>query len=441
MTIDPRWLVPDPARPVFSLCIAFPRGSGTDLNGLAGLSYVTGQMALRGAGPFSRKAFLEAVDRLGASCDISVSRHHTLLWLDGLSRHFDAVVELAAVALATPHHDAGEFDKLVRELDVELDEVRDDDGALGARAFARSLYGDHPYGRPLRGSHGSLAALTLDHVKAHHGRLFAPADVMASLAGSLGQDALAGALTRIIPGVDLKTAMAGSIDADAFGCLAKKPGIHVTVVDKPDRTQTQLFIGQPTIPLGHPDWTALQLAQTAFGGMFTAPLSQEIREKRGWSYSVWSALQSDAWLGTFQIRLHPNAPDAAPALQLTLELLKNFQQQGPSDDDFGAAKSNLARSHVFGIDTASRLMWLRLNTELSGRPREWLDDAVARYEAVPFEDAVRSAAQHLDPTALTVVIVCTAATVLPALQALPGIASIEVIDWEFDLEDPTTIDE
>jgi zinc protease len=404
------------------------------MSGLAGLSHIVGQMVSRGAGPYGRKAFVEAVDRLGAHVDVSVSRHHTLLWVDGLARHFDALLDLAATALEAPHHDAAEFDRLRREIDAELDEVRDDDGALGARAFARGLYGGHPYGRPLKGSHRSLAALTRDAVVDRHRTLFGGPDVLGGIAGALGEEALVKAMERLAP---RRAAALPTPKPDRVPPLPRRDGLRVVVVDKPERAQTQLFLGQPTLDLGHPDWTALQLAQTAFGGMFTAPLAQEIREKRGWSYSVWSALHSDAWLGTFQIRLHPNAPEAVPALALTLELLQHFHAHGPAEADFLAARNNLARSHVFGIDTATRLMWERMNTALAGREAAWLDDAVARYEAVSHAEAVAAAKAHLDPSAMTITLVCTAKDVLPALEAMPGIADIEVLDWTFDVEDPT----
>lgn len=429
-----RWVVPDPSRPVFSLCLAWPSGSHDDPPGLAGLSHVVGQMVSRGAGPYGRKAFVEAVDRLGAHVDVSVSRHHTLLWIDGLARHFDALLELAAAALGEPHHDAAEFDRLRREIDAELDEVRDDDGALGARAFARALYGAHPYARPLKGSHRSLAALSREAVVARHRDLFGGRHVLGGISGALGEAELTRALERLAPN------RLGTLPGPAperVPSLARQPGLRVVVVDKPERAQTQLFLGQPTLPLGHPDWTALQVAQTAFGGMFTAPLAQEIREKRGWSYSVWSALHSDAWLGTFQIRLHPNTPDAAPALALTLELLRAFHTDGPAETDFAAARNNLARSHVFGIDTATRLMWERMNTALAGREPAWLDETVQRYEAVTHAEAVAAARAHLDPSAMSITIVCTAKDVVPALEAMPGIASVEVVDWTFDVEDPT----
>lgn len=429
-----RWLVPDPARPVFSLCLAWASGSHDDAPGLAGLSHLAGQMVSRGAGPYGRKAFVEAVDRLGAHVDVSVSRHHTLLWVDGLARHFDTLLDLVETALESPHHDATEFDRLRREIDAELDEVRDDDGALGARAFARALYGAHPYARPLKGSHRSLAAIDRDAVAARHRALFGGAHVLGGLAGALGEDALSRAVSRLARSA---APTLPPIDPARVPALPRASGLRVLVVDKPERAQTQLFLGQPTLALGHPDWTALQLAQTAFGGMFTAPLAQEIREKRGWSYSVWSALHSDAWLGTFQIRLHPNAADAVPALALTLELLADFCARGPGADDFVAARSNLARSHVFGIDTATRLMWERMNTALAGRDPRWLDEAVGRYEGVTHEEAIAAAQTHLDPASMTVTLVCTARDVVPALEAMPGIHSLDVIDWTFDVEDPT----
>lgn len=436
MTIDPRWIVRDAARPVFSLCLAFPGGASGDPAGEAGLSHLTALLTQGGAGDLPRKAFLEAVDRFGASLDVSVSRHHTLLWIDGLSRHLEPLVELAALSLGAPRHDVAELERTRRELLAEIDEVRDDDSALGSRAFAQALYGPHPYARPLKGTAATLGRLDRDKVATRHAELFAGATVVAGLAGDSDAEALAGAVARLVP------PRANGLVREAAAPLAipaptRRSGLHVVLVDKPDRSQTQLFIGQPTLALGHPDWTALQLAQTAFGGIFTSTLSQEIRERRGWSYSVWSALQSDPFLGTFQIRLHPNNADLGPALRTTLALLGDFTASGPDPACFVAARDNLARGHVFGIDTATRLLWERLSTALAGLPPAWLEDAVARYRGVTLEAAQAAARAHLSPSDLTIVVVGTAREVARELETLPGLASFEVRDWNFEVEDAT----
>jgi zinc protease len=458
MTLDPRWIVRDPGRPVFSLCLAFPEGARTDPPGRAGLSHLTALLTQGGAGDLPRKAFIEAVDRYGASLDVSVSRHHTLLWIDGLSRHLEPLVELAALALQAPRHDAVELDRARRELITELDEVRDDDAALGARAFAQALYGTvhpagsgqaHPYARPLKGTAETLGAISREEIAQRHAELFCGlgqggvggpdgtrpvGTLLAGLAGDADAEALARAVSRIVPAP--RADLAG-LARPAIPAPLRRPGVHLVLVDKPERAQTQLFIGQPTIPLHHPDWTALQLAQTAFGGIFTSTLSQEIRERRGWSYSVWSSLQGDPFLGTFQIRLHPNNADLIPALETTLGLLSDFVARGPDPAGFLAARDNLARGHVFAIDTATRLLWERLSTELAGLPRAWLDDAVARYRGVSLEAATAAAAAHLDARDLTVVVVGTAREVAGPLSRLPGLASFEVRDWTFEVRDPT----
>jgi zinc protease len=435
MTINPRWIVRDAARPVFSLCLAFPGGASGDPAGEAGLSHLTALLTQGGAGGLPRKAFLEAVDRYGASLDVSVSRHHTLLWIDGLSRHLEPLVELAALSLAAPRHDVAELERTRRELLAEIDEVRDDDASLGARAFAQALYGPHPYARPLKGTAATLGRLDRDKVAARHASLFAGAEVLAGLAGDADAEALARAVGHLVPPAPATGRVIPA--APTVPPPERRRGLHVVLVDKPERAQTQLFIGQPSIALGHPDWTALQLAQTAFGGIFTSTLSQEIRERRGWSYSVWSALQSDPFLGTFQIRLHPNNADLGPALRTTLALFEDFTARGPDPACFAAARDNLARGHVFGVDTATRLLWERLNTSLSGMPPAWLDDAVARYRGVTLEAATTAAKTHLSASDLTIVVVGTAREVARELEALPQLASFEVRDWTFEVEDQT----
>jgi len=434
--------VPDASRPFSNLCLAIPRGSIDDPPDKAGVAWLTAQMLLRGTDGMSRQAIADALEGLGSIVDLSVGRDHTMLWADALTRKRDELLTHLDRVLATPTFPAAELDKLRRETIADIQAVRDDDSALGLRFFVRALYGDHPYGRPLKGTETSLARIER-------------ADLVAFQRGWTRDGALLGLSGDIDPAASkalaerLCTPLAPHAGAPLTLPPLRRPvgdgRWRVVLVDKPERTQTQVFIGHlaltepapgaPANAVGvhHADWTALQVGQTPFGGTFTSRLSHEIREKRGWSYGAWSQVSADQRLATFLIRFYPAAADLLPALQLTDELLSDFVAHGPTDAELDAAQSYLQNGFVFSIDTASRRLSELLSARLLGHPDGWVDGTVDRLRSIPHVDAVRAVKTHVHPDDMIVGIVGTARELEPKLRAWPRIGDIEVVDWKTSL--------
>ena len=420
--------IADHSRPFYNLGLIIPRGALHDPHDKAGLAYLTAQMLVRGAAHLSRPEFAEAIDHLGASLDLTVSRDHTTLWADGLTRNREDLLTLVDYALREPTFPASELDKLRRETLAELIAVRDDDASLGMRFFAQQLYGTHAYGRPLKGSPASLARISRDDLAAFH-RTFTRDGALIGLSGDTPTppDALSERLLSLLaPSAPAAQPVAAPAPTQS--------GWHIRLVDKPERSQTQVFLGHLTIDANHPDWTALQVGQTTFGGTFTSRFSQEIREKRGWSYGAYSQLSGDQRLGTFLLRFYPSSKDTAPALAVTDELLTAFCESGPDKSEHDAAQSYLQNGFVFSVDTPSRRLSELMSARLLGYPDTWLDETISRYAAVTHEDAIAAVKRHLRPDDLAITIVGTAKDLEPALRALPRVRSIEVVDWQIDID-------
>jgi len=434
MSHVPNLTVPDRSRPFSTFCLALGQGSLADPPGKAGRAWLTAQMILRGAEGLSRRDISTTIEGLGSVCDLSVGRDHTMLWADALTRNREALLECLDQVLSAPTFPEAELDKLKRETLAELESVRDDDASLGLRFFVRALYGGHPYGRPLKGTERSLPTLTREDLVACF-RGWAKAGALVGQSGDVdleSGEALAQRLTRHLPDQ--------AADAPAIPSFSPPPGLggwKVVLVDKPERTQTQVFMGHVALSgqgAHHPDWTALQVGQTPFGGTFTSRLSHEIREKRGWSYGAWSQVTADQRLGTFMMRFYPATKDTLPALQLTDELLRAYLEEGPTDAELDAAQANLQNSFVFTVDTAARRLSELISTRLLGHPDAWLDDTVNRLRQVSHADAIRAMRAHVTPDDLVVTVVCTARELEKELAAWPRVKSLEVVDWKTPLE-------
>jgi len=425
-----RILVSDRARPFATLGLGFPRGSLLDPPGKAGLAYLTGSMLMRGARGMDRQAIADTIEGLGSTLDVSVGRDHATVWGDGLTRNQAKFTAVIAQVLQEPTFPEAELEKLKRETLAEIAQLRDDDASLGQRFFVRAMFPGHAYGRPIKGTEETLAAITREDCAALHRDLFTRERGLIGAAGNVDE----AEMERLEQLLAAPLPLSGRPDpliADAV----KQPGYRVVLIDKPDRTQTQVFIGHLAPDGLHPDFLPLQIGQTVFGGTFTARLSHEVREKRGWSYGAYSYLAGDRRLGTFSVRFYPTEKDTVPALQLVDTMLQEFKKDGPTDAEIAAAQSYLQNGHVFSVDTASRRLSELASAYLLGHGDDYVDQTVERLKAVTADHIRRAVQTYTEPDDVTVAVVCTAKNLTPELEAWGRAKSIEVIDWKTTLSD------
>jgi zinc protease len=207
-------------------------------------------------------------------------------------------------------------------------------------------------------------------------------------------------------------------------------GRHVVIVDKPERTQTQLFIGTLGARTRDRNLFPFIVSNTAFGGTFSGPLMQQVRAVRGWSYGAYSRLlhstQRDAWY----MSTAPAAEYSADCTALQLDLLERWVERGTKKTDLSFAQRYLINSHCFDRDTPSKRLESRLDVELLDIPRRYVDkydQLVARVTQQQANDATRA---RISPRDLTIVVVATASEVASSFERLPGVRSIEIVPFD-----------
>jgi len=423
MNAIPTVLVRDASRAISTWILSLPAGALYDPPGKEGLCYLTGQLLLRGAGDLDQAAFSDALDVLGSTLSVGVGRERTTLSGDALTRHLDDFEALVALMLRAPRFDADELDKLKRQTIAELAQVVDNDAALGQRFFLRKLFADHPYGRPVKGTEATIANITVDDVRACYADHFVRGEAHAGASGDVDAERVDLFVNRTLGALPDRAPAPWTIPP-----CPTPSGHAVILVDKPERSQTQVFIGHTTLDANHPDYLPLLIAQTLFGGTFTARLSHEIREKRGWSYGAYSYLATDRQLGSFTMRFYPSLADTMPATQLATEMFQALVRDGVSDEEVAFARDYLANGHAFSIDTAERRLGELLSARLLGRDDDWVDRFAERIAAITPEAVNAAVRKHLTPDALVTSIVATASDLADAVRAWPEATALDIVD-------------
>ena len=424
---DPRIFVEESrALPLVSIAIALRSGASSDPLGKEGLTRVMVRMLRRGCRGMTSHEFEETVDALGAEISADVSSSVITLHADVISRSLDRVVELLAAMMAEPTFDEIEIGKLLRETQGEIVEARDNDRSLATRHFRRVVFEDHPYGRRVGGTIPSVLALTQADVRAHHAQHFRRGNIAIAFAGDVSETRAAELAQRLL------TALPNGRSPVAELPSPERHGKRRLVfVDKPERTQTQILLGEVGSHPRDEDHIALHVATTIFGGTFTSRMMRAIRSERGWSYGAYARLPYDKQRDAFSMWTFPAAKDAAGCIALELELLRAWREKGISARELAFAKRYLVRSHAFDIDTPQKRVHQRLDIDLFDLPADYHEKYVDHVQAVTLDQANEATRRRVSTDDLVVSVVGTHAEIGEAVaSAVPGLAKVEVVAYD-----------
>jgi zinc protease len=319
-----------------------------------------------------------------------------------------------------------ELERLKRETLAELTEILDSDQQLAQRWFLRSLFLGHPYGRTVIGTEKTLQAITAADVRRCYERHFTRSNLIFSFAGALDATRVERASRRIWEGLP-----PGDAPVPAPPEPVAPKGRRLVFVDKPERTQTQILIGGLGAHPSDDDYFPLLVANTVFGGTFTARLTQEVRAKRGWSYGAYSSLGYDRRRQAFSMWTFPKADDAAPCMALELSMLEDFWRAGITQDELDWAKRYLAQSQAFSCDTAAKRLGLELDELTSDLPKGHYARYVTSIRDVTLAEANRAIQARLSLEDLTIVVVGTHDAIGEAVRGvIPGLTESQVVPFD-----------
>ena len=418
------------AIPLVYVAVAARGGFSSDPHRQDGLTNLAAELARRGAGPRTREQIDAALDELGATLDVETDADAVRFAGHVLARNLDAFLAILGDIVVRPQLGEAELARTRREIAAQIDESRNDDQALCARFFARNLYGDHPYGRSADGTRASLDALKVDEVAAHFRRQFVGKNLIFAATGDVEPTDLAARLGRAFVGL-----REGPADKQPPLRTPVPPsGWRVQLVDKPDRQQTQIMFGHAGPPATDPDFVALQVALSAFGGHgMTSTLMDEIRTRRGLAYGAYMTLSERRGAGAVAGWVFSSNDKVVATLKLVLKLYVSFMEKGLDEARVGLFRSFLAGSYASEMDAPEHRLAARLSAELAGLPADFVDTFAARVRAVTARQVNAAIAKHVRARDLAITMVSTASVMKKLLvDAKIKDSAIDVVGFERD---------
>jgi zinc protease len=392
------WLVRDSTVPVIALNFAFRGGGAQDPADKPGVSEFAISTLDEGAGDLDATAFQQRLERKAIELSIHSSRDHIRGTVRTLKENADEAFDLLRLALTSPRFDTPAVERIRAQMVSRLHRETTRPESIARRTWWGAAFPGHPYGRPVSGTLDSVPSITADDLRAYVRRVF-------------GRDTLKVAVVG-----DIDAAGAGRLIDHAFGALPAKaelqPVPDATLQGRGNRLVVDLDVPQATIMFGasglarnDPDFMAGYIVNHILGGgSFTSRLYEEVRERRGLAYGIYTGL---SWFEGAAV-LIGNTATRSDATATTIEVTENefrrMAKDGPTQDELDKAKTYLKGSFALGLDTSSKIANQLVQMQLDNLGIDYIDRRSAMIDSVTLADARRVSKRLFDGGLLTTVV-------------------------------------
>jgi zinc protease len=392
------WLVHEPSLPLVALNFAFAGGSAQDPTDKPGVGYMASTLLDDGAGDLDAKAFQRKLEDNAVEMRFSVTQDYFFGSIRLLRAHQDESFDLLRLAINEPRFDADAIGRVRDQILAGLRRESTDPGSIGNKTWWATAFPGHPYGRPSNGTVTSIPTVSADDLRTYTRQV-------------LTRDTL-----KVVAVGDIDAATLGQTLDRLFGKLPAT-GARVAVADVPmrdggRRIVTQLAVPQAVVRMGgtgvprkDPEFIPAYIVNHILGGgSFTSRLYDEVREKRGLAYGVYSNLMTLRHTALFMISTQTQAPSTKEALDLIEAQTQKMVAEGPTEDELAKAKSYLKGSYALNFDTSTKIAGILLQNRLDELGIDYIEKRNALMDAVTLEQA-RQAAKRLAKGGMLVTVV------------------------------------
>lgn len=394
----------DPSLPLVYVTAAFRGGSAHDPDSKNGATQMMGHLMLRGTKSKTKQQIDLALDQMGASIGFETRAEFCAFRGSVLSENLPAFLSLLQEILTSPSFRSQELEKLrTEQISMLLNELNQDRSLVRLR-FDEVFFKGHPYAKPNSGKIRDIQTLTVGDLQRHYQNLVTSNNLILLAAGDSSESDYA----SFLRGMNEKS-NAGSTLSPVPEFRNAPSGTRIVIFDKPDRTQTQVLIGQKGISFASKDLDALQVGNHAFGaGGFGARLMVELRVKRGWTYGAGSSFKLGSSPHSWKVGFFPKNADTPAAIREALRMIRDLKKNGITEEEFKASKQSILNSAGFAYNTPAKRMDNQLTEVVFNLPEGYFKDYADRVGKISREEVNEALARFLEPDQLMIGLVATA---------------------------------
>ena len=389
-----------PELPMVDVRVVFDAGSARD-GDHPGLASFTADMLTEGARDWSADAIAERLENVGATLSTSADRDMATASMRSLTREpaLGIAVETLAGVLSAPTFPPADLERHRENTLIGLRQEQEQPARVAQKALYRQVYGNHPYASDPSGTEDSVRGLTRADLTGFHARYYTGANAVVAIVGALDRPAAAALAERVVGGLPA---------GERAPALPPVPDLGTAAAEHIDfpSSQTHVLAGEPGMARGDPDHYALYLGNHILGGSgLVSLLMEEVREKRGLSYSTYSYFLPMAQRGPFLMGLQTKNAQADQARAVLIGTLQRFATAGPTAAQLAAAKKNLTGGFPLRIAENAEIIPYLAVIGFYGLPLDYLDRFTDRIDALTAEQVRDAFARRVHPERLAVVTV------------------------------------
>lgn len=394
------YFVPTEGLPIIDLRVVFDAGSARD-GAQFGLATLTSGLLDTGAGQWDADAIAKRLEGVGARLGTGASRDSAFVSLRSLTepKLLQPALDTMREILQKPTFSAADFEREKKNLLVGLKQREESPADLAGIEFFRKLYGEHPYAHPKEGDIATVEKLTREDLQKFYKQYYVAKNALVVIVGEVDKtqaEAIVGQLLSDLPAGEAAAPLPEPAQT-AAGDMAKKffPS-----------AQTHVYSGVLGMKAGDPDYFPLYVGNHTLGGSgLVSKISEEVREKRGLSYSAYSYFYPFRVPGPFMMGLQSKNDKADEAVSVMQKTLRDFINAGPSATELEASKKNIIGGFAMRLDSNAKLIDQVAAIAFYGLPLDYLDTFIGKVEAVTAQDVQKAFKARIDPDKLQTVMV------------------------------------
>jgi predicted Zn-dependent peptidase len=359
------------------------RGSRHETDAQAGIAHFVEHMLFKGTATRTAEDIAQAIDSIGGQLDAFTAKEYASYYIKVLDEHLPLAVELLADIVLRPAFEAEEVEREKKVVLEEIKMVEDTPDDLVHELFTQHFWEGHPLGRPILGSRETVESFTPGLLREYFRRAYVAPNMVVSAAGNLDHAQLRDLIVRAFAEVPSEGELVGE----------EPPEVVPQVITRTkELEQSHVCLGTNSYPQRHDDRYVSYILNTVLGGSMSSRLFQNVREKRGLAYSVFSGLSAYRDAGNITIYAGCAADAVDQVIDLCVEELRTIKRESVPGTELQRAKDHLKGSLMLSLEnTASRMSHLA-RQEIYFDRHFGLDETLAGVQRVSTGDVQRVAA-------------------------------------------------
>jgi len=359
-----------------------------------GISHFIEHMVFKGTKHRSAEEIARQVDSIGGNMDAFTAKECICFNVKVLDEHVPVALDILSDLVLNPVFDGSD---IARERGVIMEEIKmdeDNPDYLVHEIFTQNFWKDHPLGKPILGTKETVKRFERDAVLAAYAHRFAPGNIIVSAAGNLDHDRF----VELVRGhFEHMTPM-----TNGFHSSTPKISSRIILRNKKALEQVQLCIGVPAHPIAHEKRHAGYVLNTLLGGGMSSRLFQNIRERQGLAYSIYSDLNPYRDTGCLAVYAGTSLASASKVVQSVVSEFRKLKTESVPDEELRRSKAQLKGSLMLSLESSTSRMSNLAHQEMYFDRYYDLDELIERIEAVTAEDLSKLASEFFKPESVAV---------------------------------------